>query len=96
MPKHNKSKNGKPNFSRRDTAVYTLRGARGEITYVGSSNDLDRRANEHGRSGKSGTMQKESRRMTRDGARRQEAARLATYRRNHGGKNPPHNRTRHG
>ena len=96
MPKNSKSKSSKPKTSRRDTAVYTLRGSKGEITYVGSSNDLDRRANEHGRSGKSGTMRKESRRMTREGARRREAERLATYRRNHGGKNPPQNRTMHG
>ena len=95
-PKTSKPKRNKPKNSGRDTAVYTLRGARGEITYVGSSNDLERRASEHGRSGKSGTMRKETSKMTREGARRREAERLATYRRNHGGKNPPHNRTRHG
>lgn len=96
MPKNSKSKSNKPKSSRRDTAVYTLRGSKGEITYVGSSNNLDRRADEHGRSGKSGSMRKETRRMTRAGARRREAERLDTYRKNHGGKNPPHNRTRHG
>ena len=96
MPKNSKSKNSRPKNSRRDTAVYTLRGSKGEITYVGSSNDLERRASEHERSGKSGTMRKESRRMTQTGARQREAERLATYRRNHGGQNPPHNRTKHG
>ena len=96
MGKNSKSKSSKPKNSRRDTAVYTLRGSKGEITYVGSSNDLERRASEHARSGKSGTMRKESRRMTQKGARRREAERLQTYRKNHGGKNPPQNRTKHG
>ena len=89
-------KTGRTKNSGRDTAVYTLRGSRGEITYIGSSNDLGRRASEHERSGKRGTMRKETSRMTQPGARRREAERLETYRRNHGGKNPPHNKTRHG
>lgn len=96
MPKNSKPKNSKSKQSRRNTAVYTLRGTRGEITYVGSSNDLGRRASEHARSGKTGTMRKETSWMTQKGARRREAERLATYRRNHGGKNPPQNKTRHG
>ena len=95
-PKTSQPKTGKAKTSKRDTAVYTLRGSRGEITYVGSSNDLERRANEHERSGKRGTMRKETARMTKKGAQRREAERLATYRKNHGGKNPPHNKTRHG
>ncbi len=94
--KTGKTKTGQPKTGGRDTAVYTLRGSRGEITYIGSSNDLGRRASEHERSGKRGTMRKETTRMTQPGARRREAERLETYRRNHGGKNPPHNKTRHG
>ena len=95
-PKNSKAKTGKAQNSGRDTAVYTLRGSRGEITYVGSSNNLERRAGEHERSGKRGTLRKETTRMTQQGARRREAERLETYRRNHGGKNPPQNKTRHG
>ena len=96
MAKNSKPKTGKSKNSRRDTAVYTLRGSKGEITYIGSSNNLERRAGEHERSGKRGAMRKETTRMTQKGARRREAERLATYRRNHGGKNPPQNRTMHG
>ena len=95
-PKNSKAKSSQAKTSKRDTAVYTLRGSLGEITYIGSSNDLGRRAGEHERSGKRGTMRKETSRMTQPGARRREAERLETYRRNHGGKNPPHNKTRHG
>ena len=94
--KTGRTKTGQPKTGGRDTAVYTLRGSRGEITYIGSSNDLGRRASEHERSGKRGSMRKETSRMTQPGARRREAERLETYRRNHGGKNPPHNKTRHG
>ena len=96
MAKNSKPKTSKPKTSKRDTAVYTLRGSRGEITYIGSSNNLERRASEHERSGKRGAMRKETSRMTQKGARRREAERLETYRQNHGGKNPPHNRTMHG
>ena len=96
MAKNSKPKTGKSKNSRRDTAVYTLRGSKGEITYIGSSNNLERRASEHERSGKRGAMRKETTRMTQKGARRREAERLETYRRNHGGKNPPQNRTMHG
>ena len=85
-----------PKIRKRDTAVYTLRGPKGEITYIGRSNNLDRRAREQRRAGKTGTMRKESPRMTTEGASRQERARLATYRRNHNGQNPRHNKTNWG
>ena len=85
-----------PKISKRDTAVYTLRGEKGQINYIGSSSDLDRREKEQRRAGKTGTMRKEARRMTREGARRREAERLATYRKNHGGKNPRYNKTNWG
>lgn len=82
--------------SRNKSQVYTLRGKRNEVNYVGETNNPQRRAAEHKQDGKSGRMQVESRPMTRTAARRLEKRRLATYRRTHQGKNPPYNKTRDG
>ena len=75
---------------------YTLRGNNGRINYVGVTNDPTRRAAEHKQDGKSGSMNVETRKMSRPTARGWEENRLETYRGNHGGKNPPQNRTRDG
>ena len=75
---------------------YTIRGRKGRITYVGISNDPYRRAGEHGTEGKRGKLRVETPTMSRSEARQWEARRLATYRRNHSGKNPRHNKTRSG
>lgn len=75
---------------------YTLRGKNGRINYVGITESPSRRAGEHKRKGKSGTMKVETRPMSKKSARRWESGRLTTYRRNHGGKNPRHNKTRQG
>ncbi len=75
---------------------YTLRGKYGKINYVGTTNNPGRRAGEHRSEGKPGRLRTETRPMTRGSAKRWEANRLKTYRSNHGGKNPPHNRTREG
>ena len=71
---------------------YTLRGKNGRINYVGITNDPQRRASEHRQEGKSGSMNVETRKMSRPAAREWETNRLETYRSNHGGKNPPKNR----
>ena len=75
---------------------YTLRGASGKVNYVGTTNNAGRRAAEHKAEGKPGRLQPETRSMSRSAAERWEANRLSTYRDNHGGKNPPHNRTKNG
>ena len=75
---------------------YTLRVRNGKINYVGTTNNPGRRAGEHKSDGKSGRLQTETRPMSRGAAERWEANRLKTYRDNHGGKNPPHNRTKNG
>ena len=75
---------------------YTLRGRNGKINYEGATNNPGRRAGEHNSEGKSGRLQTETRPMSRGAAERWEADRLKTYRDNHGGKNPPQNRTGRG
>lgn len=75
---------------------YTLRGKNNQIKYVGITNNPGRRASEHKAEGKSGAMKVETRKISRPAARRWEQSRLDTYRDNHGGKNPPQNRSRGG
>ena len=75
---------------------YTLRGRRGRVNYVGITNNPARRHGEHKQEGKPGSLKIETRPMSRSAARRWEGARLAAYRRNHGGNNPRHNKTRSG
>ena len=75
---------------------YTLRGPHGKINYVGTTNNPGRRAAEHKGEGKSGNLRTETRPLSQGAAERWEANRLQTYRDNHGGKNPKHNRTKNG
>ena len=75
---------------------YTIRGKHGSIDYVGVTNNPARRAGEHSRDGKSGSLKVETRAMSRESARNWEARRLDTYRRNHRMNSPRFNRTRSG
>ena len=69
----------------------------GKIVYVGITNDLERREQEHREGGTRFTsMSPQGPRVTEEGARRWEEERLETYRQNHGGKNPKYNRSREG
>ena len=85
---------GRP--SGRGVRGYTLRAPNGRINYVGNTNNPSRRAGEHKAEGKSGRMQPETKPMSRGAAERWEANRLQTYRDNHGGRNPKHNKTKDG
>lgn len=85
---------GRP--SGRGVRGYTLRGPNGKINYVGTTNNPSRRAGELKAEGKSGRMQPETKPMSRGAAERWEANRLQTYRDNHGGRNPKHNKTKDG
>ena len=78
---------------RRCVHGYTIRGKSGRIKYIGITDDPDRRAAQHKRSGKRGKLRVETRRMRRTKARRWEAARLARFRALHGGRNPRYNKT---
>ena len=91
-------RNGRKSYTRATQGVYgyTIRGRAGRIAYVGISNDPHRRAEQHGMDGKRGKLRVETPAMSRSEARQWETKRLDTYRRNHSGKNPRHNKTRSG
>lgn len=76
---------------KRDSVTYRLKKGRATV-YIGTTNDPERRADEHREEGKrfSG-MQITSRRMTEVGAEQKEAEQLKNYRSNHG-KNPQYNK----
>lgn len=74
-----------------DTVTYDLKRDR-RVVYRGTTNDPDRRENEHRAEGKQfDRLVVTSRRMSEDGARKREADNLSTYRTGHGGKNPLYN-----
>ena len=71
--------------------TYELRNGM-EVVYRGTTTDPECREAEHLREGKKFTkLVVTSRRMTKEGAAKKETESLATYRRNHGGKNPKYN-----
>jgi predicted GIY-YIG superfamily endonuclease len=77
---------------KRDTVTYELKQGR-KVVYVGTTNDPTVREQQHKNSGKSFThMRVTSRRMTADGAQKQESDRLSKYRDSHGGRNPRYNK----
>ncbi len=96
MPRYGRKSSRSASGNKRSVRGYTLRGRNGRINYIGVSNNPDRRAAEHKKDGKRGSMKVETRSMSRESARRWESGRLATYRRNNGGKNPPANKSRSG
>lgn len=74
-----------------DTVTYELKQGR-KVVYVGTTNSPERREQEHEGAGKQFShMNITSRRMTEEGAKRKEASRLATYRKNQG-INPKYNK----
>ncbi len=76
---------------KQDTVTYELKDGN-KVVYVGTTNDPERREQEHRDGGKRfGHMNVTSRRMTEDGATKKEADKLATYRKNQG-KNPKYNK----
>lgn len=76
--------------NKQDTVTYELKDGN-KVLYVGTTNDPERREQEHKDSGKKfGHMSITSRRMTEEGAMKKEESRLKTYRKNNG-KNPRYN-----
>ena len=74
-----------------DTVTYELKEGN-KVVYVGTTNDPERREQEHQESGKNfKKMTITSRRMTEDGAKKKEQERLETYRKNQG-ENPKYNK----
>lgn len=77
--------------NQRDTVTYELKQGN-KVVYVGTTNDPERREQEHQMQGKKfGHMKVTSRRMTEGGAKQKEVERLSTYRQNQG-KNPIYNK----
>ena len=80
---------------KQDTSVYRLKDGR-ETVYIGTSNDVAGRAQQHESDGKKFTrVEPASRKMTDASAKKREAKMLDNYRSNHG-KNPRYNKSRRG
>lgn len=76
---------------KRDTVTYELKQGN-KLVYVGTTNDPERREQEHRKAGKKfGNLAVTSKKMTEDGAMKKESERLSTYRKNQG-KNPKYNK----
>lgn len=76
---------------KQDTVTYELKQGN-KVVYVGTTNDPERREQEHKEDGKKfGRMNVTSRRMTEEGAKKKETKRIETYRKNQG-KNPKYNK----
>lgn len=90
------SKRGRRQKPRKQSQGYTIRDSKGRVTYVGESSNPQRRAAEHQRDGKRGTLRVETRPMPRGFARSWEKRKLAQHRKTHEGQNPAHNKTASG
>ena len=81
---------------KRDTQTYDLMD-KGRIVYRGTTNDLERRRQEHKDEGKRfQQMVATSNKMTEEGAQRKEEKNLQTFRNSHSGKNPRYNKAPEG
>lgn len=79
--------------NKRDTQTCALYQGN-EKVYIGTTDDLKRREQQHRDDGKNFyRIEPTSRRMTSDSAKKREADQLETYRRGHKGKNPKYNKT---
>lgn len=77
---------------KRDTVTYDLKVGN-KVVYRGTTDDPERRAEEHKADGKNfSRMVVTSRKMTEAGAKKKEAEALQRYRDGHGGKNPKYNK----
>ena len=75
----------------RNTQTYSLFDGNKKV-YIGTTNDLERREQEHNNEGKQFTrIEITSRQMTEAGAKQRETEQLEVYRRGHKGNNPKYN-----
>ena len=91
-------RSGSSRSSARGVVTYSIYNSSGKRTYIGSTNNPERRAAEHARDGRltrGGEMVVESRPTSRDAAQRLEAKKIQGYRRRTG-KLPRLNRTSDG
>ncbi len=76
----------------RDTVTYDLKQG-GKVVYRGTTDDPERREQEHRDAGKKFTkLTVTSRKLTEEGAMKKETEALKTFRKGHGGKNPLYNK----
>lgn len=79
-----------------DTVTYNLMDGK-EVVYKGTTNDPERREQEHRAEGKKFSgMRITSRRMTQEGAKQKEDEALEQYRSAHGGRSPKYNGNKSG
>lgn len=82
--------------SKLNTCVYKL-SDKNTTVYYGTTNNLERREKEHKDNGKEFTdIEKISRNMTYRSAKKREAKKLESHRKNHNGKNPKYNKDNDG
>lgn len=81
---------------KRNTQTYSLFDGN-EKVYIGTTDDLERREQEHRNTSKKFTrIEPTSRRLIPESAKKREAEQLQTYRRGHRGKNLRYNKTSDG
>ena len=90
-------KDGKKlSMKKRDTTKYVLKD-KNEVVYVGITNDLERRTQEHKAEGmKFTSVTKVGNNTTREGASNWETDRIQTYMHNHNGETPKYNKNDNG
>ena len=77
---------------KRSTQTYRLKDGK-KTVYIGTTNDSERREEEHKEEGKKFTkLEPTSRKMTEDGAKQKEGDQLETFRKGHRGENPKYNK----
>ena len=77
---------------KRGTQTYRLKDGK-KTVYIGTTNDSERREEEHREEGKKFTkLEPTSRKMTENGAKQKEADHLQVFRKGHGGENPKYNK----
>ena len=91
-------RSGSKKTSQSDVVAYSIYNSRGKRTYVGSTNNPERRAAQHAKNGKlkrGGKLVVESGPMSRGAAQHLEAKKIQGYRRRTG-RIPAHNKTSDG
>lgn len=83
-------------MAKRDTYNYNLKQGN-KVVYKGTTNDPERRKDEHRDSGKKfDSMEIDGRAKTSKNAQKEEARQLEVYRKNHRGNNPKYNKSDQG
>jgi GIY-YIG catalytic domain. len=76
---------------KRDNVVYELFDKGNNKVYIGITNDVDRRKQEHEQDKNFSSMRTVSPKLTEESARNREKERIETFQKNHNGKLPKYN-----